>query len=168
MIRVRELAAIARKLDGFAFAKQMGPFVLMQKSAAAPRTPSGADWQTSTSRQPSASTKKDPAAVEFADQLVATLPPPAADGSLQLIIGRSPDCDVVVDDPAVSSKHAAILWDGRSGVLRELGSSNGTFLNGLKLGSKAALRSGDQLAFGDSHFVYLLTSAMHARLLKLK
>jgi hypothetical protein len=144
----------------------MGPFVLMQRPDPRPKGPTGADWATSTAKLPPASVVADLEPVPFEELLIATLPPPQADGSLQLIVGRSPDCDVVVDDPAVSQKHAAILWDGRAGLLRELGSSNGTFLNGIRLGSRAVLRTGDELSFGQSHFVYLMSGELHARLLK--
>ncbi|MBK7861526.1 MAG: FHA domain-containing protein [Archangiaceae bacterium] len=112
--------------------------------------------------------KGPPAPIDFEDLLVATLPPPLIDGSLQLVIGRSPGCDVVLDDPAVSARHAAISWDGKTAVLSELGSSNGTFLNGLKLGTHAALRSGDMLAFGRSHFVFLSSEEAHGRLRRLR
>ena len=95
---------------------------------------------------------------------VATLPPPLANGLMRLVIGRSPDCDLVVDDAAVSSRHAVIHWNGTAGVIIELGSSNGTFVNGVKVTGDAKLKSGDQLAFGPSHFVYLLAPALHERL----
>ena len=163
---VRELIPIARQLDGFAFAKQMGPFVLMQRPDPRPKAPRGADWATSTAPLPSGMVRPDLEPVPFEELLIATLPPPQADGSLQLIVGRSPDCDVVVDDPAVSQKHAAILWDGRAGLLRELGSQNGTFVNGIRMGSRAVLRTGDDLSFGESHFIFLLSSELHARLLR--
>ncbi len=144
----------------------MGPFVLMQRPDTKPRPPRGDDWLTGTAPLPSASVRPELEPIDFQDLLIGTLPPPAADGSLQLVVGRSPDCDVVVDDAAVSQKHAAILWDGRSGLLRELGSANGTFLNGIRIGSRAVLRTGDELSFGQSHFVYLLSGELHARLLK--
>ena len=67
-----------------------------------------------------------------------------------------------------SQKHAAILWDGKTGLLRELGSSNGTFLNGLRIGSRAPLRTGDDVSVGQSHFVYMLTTELYAKLLKLQ
>ena len=166
---VRELVELARKIDPFAFATQMGPFVLMQRPSARVEIPSGGDWMGRTAPLPQASVVKDQLGpVQLEELLIATLPPPARDGSLQLVVGRAADCDVVVDDPAVSQKHAAILWDGQKGLLRELGSSNGTYLNGIRLGSRAVLRTGDELAFGLSHFVYLLSSELYAKLLKSK
>ncbi|MBL8956283.1 MAG: FHA domain-containing protein [Myxococcaceae bacterium] len=166
MRTVRELQPIAQRLDGFAFAKQMGPFVLMQRPDTKAKAPGGDDWATETAPLPHGAVRPSHAPVDYEDLLIATLPPPAKDGSLQLIVGRSPDCDVVLVDAAVSQKHAAIEWDGRTGVLRELGSANGTFLNGIRIGSRAVLRTGDELSFGDSHFVYLLSGELHARLLR--
>jgi len=144
----------------------MGPFVLMQRPDTRPRVPSGDDWMSGTAPLPSATVRPALEPIDFQDLLIGTLPPPQKDGSLQLVVGRAPDCDVIVPDPAVSLKHAAILWDGRSGLLRELGSANGTFLNGIRIGSRAVLRTGDELSFGQSHFVYLLSGELHARLLK--
>jgi hypothetical protein len=162
------MVKVAKELDAFAFAKQMGPFVLVQRPVpATPRIiPSGPKWDISTAPLPASNVRPDLDPLPFEELLVAMLPPPQRDGTLQLVIGRSPDCDLVVDDAAVSQRHAAILWDGAVGLLRELGSSNGTFLNGLKLGSAAKLRTGDQLSFGQSHFTYLRTSEFHAKLLK--
>lgn len=155
-------------MDVNAFTDQMGPFALMQRPVPESLQVKRANWETATAPMPAVSVKGPAAPVDFEELLVATLPPPADDGSLQLVIGRSPDCDMVLGDPASSQKHAAIRWDGKSGVLQELGSSNGTFLNGIKLGMYAALRSGDQLAFGRSHFIYLVTEELHARLLRMR
>lgn len=169
MLRIRELADLARKLDASAFTEQMGPFALMQRPPPESlKQPAARAWQLDTAQLPAVNVKGPPVPVDFEELLVAMLPPPGPDGTLQLIIGRSPECDVVLDDPAASQRHAAIRWDGKSGVLQELGSSNGTFLNGIKLGMYAALRTGDTLAFGRSNFIYLLTSELHARLLRLK
>lgn len=169
VLRIRELADLARTLDAYTFAAQMGPFVLMQRpTPESLKHPAARDWQLNTAQLPAVSVKGPPVPVDFEELLVATLPPVGADGTLQLIIGRSPECDLVLDDPAASSRHAAIRWDGKAGVLQELGSSNGTFLNGIKLGMYAALRTGDTIAFGRSNFIYLLTGELHARLLRMK
>jgi hypothetical protein len=169
MLRIRELADLARSLDAAAFERQMGPFVLMQRpTPESLKHLSSRGWQLNTAQLPVVNVKGPPAPVDFEELLVATLPPPREDGTLQLTIGRSPFCDVVLDDVTASSEHAAIRWDGQSGVLQELGSSNGTFLNGIKLGMYAALRSGDALAFGRSHFVYVTTAELHTRLVRLR
>ena len=69
---------------------------------------------------------KGPAPVAFEGLMVATLPPPLPDGTMELLIGRSPDAELVIEDASVSSRHAAIRWDGEQAVIVDLGSANGT------------------------------------------
>jgi pSer/pThr/pTyr-binding forkhead associated (FHA) protein len=63
-------------------------------------------------------------------------------------IGREADLDVVIDNVAVSRRQAEIRLEGPDWVLRDLGSGNGTFLNGQRVDDSAALRPGDEIAFG--------------------
>ena len=162
MLRVRELAELARKLDATAFATQMGPFALMQRP--------GGDVKTDKMRLVTVGLPKNvlerlPAPVEFEELMVATLPPPLPDGTMELLIGRSPDADLVIEDTSVSSRHAAIRWDGERAVIVDLSSANGTFLNGKKIASGyASLTNGDQLGFGRAHFIYLPAVELHARI----
>jgi hypothetical protein len=163
MLRVRELAELTRGLDAPAFAKQMGPFALMQRPPSEARVQQGRAARGATAPLP-VMNEGAAAPVEFEELQVATLPPPQANGLMRLVIGRSPECDLVVDDPAVSARHAVIHWNGTAGVLIELGSSNGTIVNGKAVPGDAPLASGDQLTFGRSHFVYYLADALHERL----
>jgi pSer/pThr/pTyr-binding forkhead associated (FHA) protein len=73
----------------------------------------------------------------------------------RMIIGRlgaSDDIDVPLQDPTVSSHHAALAIDAASGtiVLEDTGSTNGTFVNDEALGpfGRRDLRDGDRLRFG--------------------
>jgi pSer/pThr/pTyr-binding forkhead associated (FHA) protein len=71
-------------------------------------------------------------------------------------IGRGSECDIVLNDPAMSRQHAA-LENTASGVfLRDLGSANGTFVNGA-LVCDAILKSGDQIAFDVHRFILEVT-----------
>lgn len=63
-------------------------------------------------------------------------------------IGREADMDVVIDNVAVSRRQAEIRLDGGGWILRDLGSGNGTFLNGRRVEGAATLRPGDEIAFG--------------------
>ena len=61
-------------------------------------------------------------------------------------IGRSPDSDVAINDPRVSRSHARIDFAGGRFVLEDLGSTNGTTLNGEPLSAPAALTDGDAIS----------------------
>lgn len=66
----------------------------------------------------------------------------------ELVIGRQVDCDVVVSHPTVSRHHARLIFRDGGWILQDLGSTNGTRLNGQRVG-RCRLRPGDQLALGD-------------------
>ncbi|HEX3757643.1 MAG TPA: FHA domain-containing protein [Kofleriaceae bacterium] len=70
--------------------------------------------------------------------------------SARTLIGRSPACSVVIDDPRTSAEHAAIAWSGEHWELRDLGSLNGTWLDGRRLaaGERVMVRRDARLAFG--------------------
>ncbi len=65
------------------------------------------------------------------------------------LIGRSPDATVTIDSLCVSRRHAIIFLDGREAVLMDLGSKNGTLLNGRRVSDRSALEHGDQILLGD-------------------
>ncbi|MGY1630941.1 FHA domain-containing protein [Geodermatophilus sp. SYSU D01186] len=76
-------------------------------------------------------------------------------GRRVLVIGRDPGCDVVVaDDPVLSRRHAAVdvPEDGTTAVLRDLGSFNGTYLNGRRIHGAEPVRPGDRIGAGGSTF----------------
>lgn len=65
-----------------------------------------------------------------------------------LVLGRHPNCDVVLSSPSVSRQHARVLR--RAGTMRveDLGSTNGTFVNGRRIASPAEIVAGDVVAIG--------------------
>jgi hypothetical protein len=65
-----------------------------------------------------------------------------------IIIGRVVGSDVVISDPEVSRRHASITWERGQPVIRDLGSTNGTFVNGVRLTGPRALREGDTIGLG--------------------
>jgi HD-GYP domain-containing protein (c-di-GMP phosphodiesterase class II) len=68
----------------------------------------------------------------------------------RLRVGRLATCEVALDDTSVSRVHAEVLDDRRGWVVRDLGSTNGTFLNGTRVGrDEAFIREGDILQFGE-------------------
>jgi pSer/pThr/pTyr-binding forkhead associated (FHA) protein len=65
-------------------------------------------------------------------------------------IGRSRACDIVVDDAGVSRQHAAIRPEGERWLVEDLGSTNGTTLNGASLGRPRVLSNGDEIELGST------------------
>ena len=65
----------------------------------------------------------------------------------RLLIGRSRDCDITVDDPNVSRRHAELRNEDGSWVITDLGSTNGVKVNGRQV-EQARLEPGDELVFG--------------------
>ena len=63
-------------------------------------------------------------------------------------LGRQSDCDGVLDDPTVSRRHAVIEQDGAGLLLRDLGSRNGTTVNGRPVAGTVPVHAGDQVSFG--------------------
>ncbi|HEX6702959.1 MAG TPA: FHA domain-containing protein [Gaiellaceae bacterium] len=70
-------------------------------------------------------------------------------------IGRSPDCEIFLDDVTVSRKHAAIIRRDGSFFVEDLGSLNGTFLNRRRIES-GELADGDELQIGKYRLTFLL------------
>ncbi|HEX9840751.1 MAG TPA: FHA domain-containing protein [Anaerolineales bacterium] len=66
----------------------------------------------------------------------------------EIIIGRDSTVDVVVPSSAVSRRHARLMREGEGYMLEDLGSSNGTYLNGERLVEQRPLKSGDQIRLG--------------------
>jgi pSer/pThr/pTyr-binding forkhead associated (FHA) protein len=67
----------------------------------------------------------------------------------EIIVGRSSDLDMVLVEDMVSRKHAKITASGDQIVIQDLGSTNGTFVNGEKI-KKARLKEGDRILIGTS------------------
>ncbi len=66
----------------------------------------------------------------------------------QTLIGRSPYCSLVISSGRVSREHAIVILTGSTLELEDLGSSNGTFLNGKKIQERRELALGDAIRIG--------------------
>ncbi|MGB8258994.1 MAG: FHA domain-containing protein, partial [Terracidiphilus sp.] len=66
------------------------------------------------------------------------------------IVGRDPDCDLIVAEPPVSGRHCKLTRQGDHYTIEDLGSKNGTFVNGMKLmpGQPAPLPRGATVTLG--------------------
>jgi len=69
------------------------------------------------------------------------------------ILGRSEECDYVLNDGLVSRRHAEITWTGGTFVLKDLGSNNGTKVDGSEI-TKHNLKDGDRVEIGGQTFIY--------------
>lgn len=81
-------------------------------------------------------------------------PPPGSSFALEAIasLGRDVNNAVVVDDPFVSAEHAILTFRGRNWYVEDLGSTNGTFVNGVPVETVAALGFGDEVQLGEVRF----------------
>ena len=67
----------------------------------------------------------------------------------QLIIGRDSSNGVAINDAEISRKHSRLSFQGGKYVLEDLGSTNGTFVNGQRLAGPAVLKPGDVVSLGE-------------------
>ena len=67
-----------------------------------------------------------------------------------VVVGRSPSSDIVIDEPYVSATHARFTIQGPALVLEDLGSTNGTMVNGHAIDQPVTLRDGDEVQVGDT------------------
>ncbi len=72
----------------------------------------------------------------------------AADFGQSMTIGRHPDNDLVLDSRRVSTRHAVIEWTRTGFSIRDLGSRNGTSVNGRRIHTWKAIKEGDRIRFG--------------------
>jgi Protein of unknown function (DUF3662)/FHA domain len=75
--------------------------------------------------------------------------------SLPVVIGRLSSNDVVLSDPNVSRRHAELRRDGDRWIIQDLGSTNGTLVNGVRT-AEGELTDGDRLSFGTSDLIFRL------------
>jgi DNA-binding winged helix-turn-helix (wHTH) protein len=78
------------------------------------------------------------------------------------LIGRVAGACVVIDSPEVSRRHAQITLEHEHAELEDLGSKNGTFLNGSRVDIPASLDDGDAIRIGHARFLFRSTPASGA------
>lgn len=72
----------------------------------------------------------------------------------RVILGRSSTCDIVLGDPAVSNRHAAIVREGDAFTIQDLASTNGTFVGGERITEPRVLNEGDEIRLGKTVLVF--------------
>lgn len=106
-----------------------------------------AAWRAALDRLRSRLERPAPAA-----EIVVPEPPHDAARS-GLVMGRNPDCNLVLEHPSVSRRHCELRREGGRWVVADLGSSNGTRVNGWRV-QRATVGSGDELMLGDQRVVF--------------
>lgn len=69
-------------------------------------------------------------------------------------MGRADGADIPVDDPFASSVHARIFFRGQFMYIEDMGSTNGTYLNGRRLRAAERLKVGDTVRIGETEYRY--------------
>ncbi len=84
-------------------------------------------------------------------------------GTNAVLVGRAPDNDLILSDPRTSGRHAIfhLSADRRSLLIRDLGSTNGTFVNGERVAGSQVLRDGDEVHLGRTSVKVRLHSVSH-------
>jgi len=78
------------------------------------------------------------------------------------VVGRGTDSDIRISDTAASRQHLQILWDGQAGIARDLGSTNGSKINGQRF-REAALSPGTVITIGQTALHFQLVPARNHR-----
>ena len=89
----------------------------------------------------------------------------------ETLVGRSPYCSIVVDDPTISRQHASFQLTHAGLTVQDLGSRNGTKVNGQPICGSRVLLPGDRVQVGNQRFELLadgsggaLDSGIHPRI----
>lgn len=72
----------------------------------------------------------------------------------EILVGRGSECDLILDDPFISTEHAELVVQDRSTVLTDLGSTNGSRVNGEWVSEPVTLFDGDVVQFGNVRLRY--------------
>lgn len=172
MLTIREIRSLAGHFDANRFLHEIGAFALIQRPVTLEPDGDTEDMGLPLNARATAVARSDRFSadvlsllLQFEELIVATLPP--LKGTDELTVGRAPDCDLVLDDPSVSKRHAILRWDDQRNVcsLEDQQSTNGTYLNGsVRVQKAVGLRDGDIISFGEVVFWYLLAPTLYERL----
>ena len=72
----------------------------------------------------------------------------------QVVMGREEGLDISLQDPESSRRHARVTWQAGQFVIEDMGSTNGTFVNGIQLTAPQILNAGDSVGIGQTALVF--------------
>lgn len=70
----------------------------------------------------------------------------------EVLIGRSQDCDFIIDDPTVSSRHARLFYHLDQWWFEDNNSTNGSYLDGIRVEEPIVVKDNDEFYCGDAIF----------------
>jgi hypothetical protein len=73
-------------------------------------------------------------------------------GGTRMLVGRAPNCDCVLPEDCVSRRHAQLWREGERWFLRDMGSRNGTRVNGMSVIEAIEVRPGDRVSLGGATY----------------
>lgn len=82
------------------------------------------------------------------------LSPPAPEPGASFVLGRGRSCDLVMEEETVSRRHAALRASGRGWIIADLGSMNGTWVNGWRVREPRVVEPGDAIHLGLMAWVF--------------
>jgi len=77
-------------------------------------------------------------------------------------MGREEGIDIVLQDPESSRQHARVAWQGGQFIVEDLGSTNGTFVNGIQITAPQVLNPGDSIGIGQTALVFQIAGVAAA------
>jgi pSer/pThr/pTyr-binding forkhead associated (FHA) protein len=77
----------------------------------------------------------------------------------QVVLGREEGLDIILQDPESSRRHSRISWQGGQYVIEDMGSTNGTFVNGVQITTPQMLNPGDSIGIGQTALVFQMQGA---------
>lgn len=72
----------------------------------------------------------------------------------EALVGRSKECDIIISEKFISQKHLIIWFEDDEWYLEDLGSRNGTYVNGQRIRQQVILDAEDQISIGGLKFVF--------------
>ena len=76
----------------------------------------------------------------------------------QSVIGREEGLEIVLQDPESSRRHSRVYWQAGRYVIEDMGSTNGTFVNGIQITGPQFLNAGDSIGVGQTALVFQVSS----------
>lgn len=77
----------------------------------------------------------------------------------EVVIGRSPDCHITIEDPLISRRHAKVVIRDDVAMVQDLGSRNGVRVNGRLIKGEQQLKEGDRIRIGTQELVFSVVRA---------